>query len=48
MKVKNTRKNKSRRNQKIFLLPYEIIQRSESKMKVGHQKHDKNMGIILR
>ena len=37
IEAKNTRKTKSkRRNRKIFLLPDEIIQRSERKMKVGN------------
>ena len=48
-KGKNTRKtNSKRRNLKIFSPPYEIIQRIERKMKVVHQKDDKNMAIILR
>ena len=49
IKAKNTCKTNSKRgNLKLFSLPDEIIQRSERKMKVVHQKDDKNMAIILR
>ena len=50
--AKNTRKtNSKRRNRIIFSLPDEILQRSEKKMKVVHQKvqkDDKNKAIVLR
>ena len=44
MRAKNTRKtNLKRRSRKIFSRPDEIVQRSERKMKVAHQKDDKNI-----
>ena len=47
--AKNTRKtNSKRRNRIIFSPPDEILQRSERKRKVVHQKDDKNKAIILR
>ena len=46
--AKNTRKTNSKRgNQIIFSPPDEILQRSERKGKVVHQKDDKNKAIIL-
>ena len=47
--AKNTRKtNSKRRNRIIFSPPDKILQRSERKRKVVHQKDDKNKAIILR
>ena len=47
--AKNTRKtNSKRRNRIIFSPPDEILQRRERKMKVVHQKDDKNKAIVLR
>ena len=47
--AKNTRKmNSERRNWIMFSLPDEMLQCSERKMKVVHQKDDKNEAIILR
>ena len=40
--------NSKRRNRIIFSPPDEIIQRSKKKMKVAHQKDDKNKVVILR
>ena len=49
MKAKNTPKtNSKRRNRKMFSPPDETIPRSERKMKVVHQKNDKNKAMILR
>ena len=47
--AKNTRKTYSKRRNRInFSPPDEILQRSEKKMKVLHQKADKNKAIVLR
>ena len=49
MKAKNTPKtNSKRRNRKMFSPPDETIPRSKRKMKVVHQKNDKNKAMILR
>ena len=48
IKAKNTRKtNLKRRNRIFFSPPDEIIQRSERKMKVVHQKDNKNKAISM-
>ena len=39
---------KKKSDNKFFSLPDEILQRSERKEKVVHQKDDKNKAIILR
>ena len=47
--AKNTRKTYSKRRNRInFSPPDEILQRSANKMKVVHQKADKNKAIVLR